>query len=571
MELVCRIDADVPASVDGDPARLRQVLGNLAGNAVKFTDRGEVSIGLSIEEETKEGLLLRFEVRDTGKGVPPAALSRIFERFSQADDSTTRRHGGTGLGLTISRHLVEAMGGRMGVESEVDRGSTFWFTARFGRRPRADAAAETGLKRFDGLRALVVDDNATNRLILQHQLESWRFQVDAASGGREALRRLDHETAGGKPFDLVVLDMNMPEINGMELARRIHDRPDWRRAELVMLTSVGDWISPESATEAGLGCVMTKPVRQSDLLDCLTRLFPDQGVADPLRGGEPRTSPKTPSKRPAPSSPISRGVVLVAEDNPVNQQVVHGMLQRLGFRVELAKSGLEALEAFRRGSCGLILMDCQMPEMDGYEATRVIRGLEDEGSGEGAKAEPRRIPIIALTAHSSRGDREACLAAGMDDYVAKPCKLEDLSRTLGRWLPVDQPPDQDPLPTNPPLEDVVIDNDVLESIRALGSVNGNCVLREAVRLYLEQTPSTLERIDDAIRKGDCEAVWRAAHSLKSSSGNLGAARLTRLTRQLEKMGRQKQLDQGLHVLARLREEFANAHRELRLETERSDP
>jgi PAS domain S-box-containing protein len=414
LELVCQIDAQPPCWLRGDPGRLRQVLLNLAGNAVKFTERGEVVVCARLEEQGAAGTVVRCEVRDTGAGIPAEVQPRLFASFTQADTSTTRKYGGTGLGLAISRRLVGLMGGEIGLTSEPGRGSTFGFTVRL---PRGEVAPPAPRRNdaLRGLRALVVDDNATNRMVLTRNLAGWGVRVAEASGGAEALAAL---RSAEEAFALALLDFEMPEMDGLELARHIKADPALAGVRLIMLTSLGVRGQREQARAAGIDGYLVKPVRLSQLHDCLAAV---------MAAPEPR--PSAPARPAADSGrrppPVAQGPrVLLAEDNVVNRTLALRMLEKLGCDVDVVGDGREAVAAVARGEYAVVFMDCQMPEMDGFEATAAIRQGES-GS--------RRVPIIALTASAMQGDREACLAAGMDDYLSKPLRLADMERMLRRW------------------------------------------------------------------------------------------------------------------------------------------
>jgi len=415
LELLAYCSPELPLSLRGDPSRLRQVLLNLASNAVKFTDKGEVVIRAQVEGETPEGTEVRFEVSDTGVGLDPHDRQRLFEPFSQADSSTTRRFGGTGLGLAICRQLVTAMGGEIGVDSELGRGSTFWFTLPLQLAAADQSVAPTrSTDGLAGLRVLVVDDNHTNRLILGEQLGAWGMRADAAVDGRSAIRQLEDAAERGAPYALCLLDLCMPDMDGLELAARISRNPTLTDLRLVLLTSVPD-VTAEQARAVGISVRLTKPVQLSRLHTALREV----SQAHRVKSGNTAVAADM-------EHPGSRGHVLVVEDNHVNQLVAVGMLEYLGFTTEVAGNGIEALASHARTSFAAVLMDCQMPEMDGYAATREIRRLEGRGS---------RIPIIAMTAGVSEGEHERCLVAGMDDYVSKPVIPAQLDAALVRWLP----------------------------------------------------------------------------------------------------------------------------------------
>ena len=419
IELACSLDPDLPVGVRGDPARLRQILLNLIGNAVKFTEEGEVVVRVGHAGEESGGIRVRFEVTDTGIGIPPEGKARLFRAFSQADSSTTRKHGGSGLGLVISKRLAELMGGEIGVESVPGKGSTFWFTVRLDEAAGAVSARPQPRTDLAGMKVLVVDDNATNRRILSHQFRGWGMRSDSAEDAAAGLERLRAAAAAGDPYDLAILDMQMPGMDGLELARAIRADPCLASVRVVLLTSLGQHGLKREASEAGIAACMTKPVRQSQLFDCMAE------VAGTAR--EKRSAPPASRSRPDAAHRSSRGRVLVAEDNTVHQRVAVRMLEKLGFRADVAADGREALEALARIPYDLVLMDCEMPEMDGFEATAAVR--ESEAGSD------RHIPIVAMTANALQGDRERCLAAGMDDYLPKPVAPEGFRKTLHRWLP----------------------------------------------------------------------------------------------------------------------------------------
>ena len=418
IELVCHVDPAAPAAVRGDPGRFRQVLINLLSNAIKFTSTGEVVVRVGVAADRERDVLLRVEIRDTGIGIAPDARAQLFERFSQADSSTTRRFGGTGLGLAICRHLVALMGGDIGVESAEGKGSTFWFTVRLARGavPTDDGGRASTL---DGVRALVVDDNATNRAFLQDLLGRWRVSSEAAEDGPAALERLSAEAARGRPYDLVLLDHQMPGMDGLALARVIKADPDLAGSRLVLLSSWSQAGQTAAAREAGIEVRLPKPVRPSRLLDHLLQLMAPALPAS--------TAPAVAAPPASPSVPLRPGRILVAEDNAVNQLLIQRLLAKLGYRADVVADGREAVTAITSVGYDLVLMDVQMPEMDGLEATQAIRASE-------AAAGRRRIPIIALTADAMQGDEARCLGAGMDAYLSKPVSQAQLLTALERWL-----------------------------------------------------------------------------------------------------------------------------------------
>jgi PAS domain S-box-containing protein len=417
LEVAAFVNPAVPNHIRGDPGRLRQVINNLVGNAIKFTPQGEVVLSVSTVMETMSDAIIRFEVRDTGIGIDPAAKARLFEAFSQADGSTTRRYGGTGLGLAISKRLIQLMNGKIGMESQVGKGSTFWFHVEFGKQTgRAEPVTPGDLA---GLHVLIVDDNATNREIMTHYARIWNMRSQCASGGEEALGML-RTAAVDDPYELVILDMQMPQMDGIMLAMEIKKDARIPTARLLMLTSLGNDLDASELQATGIAACVLKPVQQTRLLNRLTEVMTGPVVK---RARQIAASGRLPKKYR--QSPEKKEIkILVAEDNRINQMVSLNILQKLGYSAKLAINGLEVLKALDEAPYDLILMDCQMPEMDGYEATRQIRA--------GHWAQPR---IVAMTANAMKGDDELCRAAGMDDYLSKPIKIEKLREAIERWLP----------------------------------------------------------------------------------------------------------------------------------------
>jgi two-component system, sensor histidine kinase and response regulator len=427
IELACELPPDLPRRLRGDPGRLRQVITNLIGNAIKFTEKGEVVVRVSKEDETETHATVTFSIKDTGIGIPEDVQARLFQAFTQADNSTTRRFGGTGLGLAISKQLVELMGGKIGVRSEAGKGSTFWFTTRVEKQTGpAEPPPSIYFRDLFDLRVLVVDDNATNRQILRHQLFAWKMQKGSAANGYEALELLRGAVADGKPYDLALLDMQMPEMDGMTLAKAIKSDPAIASTRLIILTSMGYMHTQEELKAAGVDAYLIKPVKQSRLFDCLVDVL-GKAAAEHVFTKQPKgNAPASPE--PVAQSPGVR--ILLAEDNIVNQKVALAQLKGLGFTADAVANGHEVLSALKQVPYDLVFMDCQMPEMDGYEASRIIRQTERSQ----AATWPSPIRIVAMTANAMTGDREKCLAAGMDDYLSKPVRKSELQSALMKWI-----------------------------------------------------------------------------------------------------------------------------------------
>jgi len=429
LEIGSFVPIEVWTRLRGDPGRLRQVLVNLVGNAIKFTEHGEVFVNVSQVDETETHTQVRIEVTDTGIGIPYQAQARLFTAFTQVDNSTTRRYGGTGLGLAVSKQLVELMGGRIGVKSAPGQGSQFWFTLRLEKQPHALRTELEEIRRLANVRVLVVDDNATNRKILHHQILGWRMRNGSAASGREALAILKAEAAAGDPYDLVILDLQMPEMDGLMLAQAIKAEPALAATRLILLSSLGRKLTPEEMRASGISAYLIKPVRQSELYNSLVLAM----ASGPLPLGRRRFTSPALDVMSAPRENQPRTVrILLAEDNAVNQKVALRQLKKLGYAADAVGNGLEVLEALARIPYPVVLMDCHMPEMDGLEATRQIRARERSGRANGRDHPPVRI--IAMTADAMQGDREKCLAVGMDDYISKPVRLADLQAALRRNL-----------------------------------------------------------------------------------------------------------------------------------------
>jgi PAS domain S-box-containing protein len=515
IELGCLIDEDAPPGIVGDAARLRQVLLNLLSNAVKFTEQGEVVVLVDAEPAAGDAWRLELAVRDTGIGIPRDRMNRLFTSFSQVDASTTRRYGGTGLGLAISRRLVDLMGGTIHVESEEGKGSTFRISlgASAAELP-ARAAPDEGLPQLDGKRILVVDDNATNREIVTRHARSWRMEPVAVELASEALALID----AGEQFDVAVLDMMMPGMDGVELARELRRRRSRRELPLLLLTSLGRL--PHDETRDDFDAQLSKPLRASQLYNALVRLV-SGGATEPSAELEPADAGTSPLR------------ILLAEDNAMNQKVALRLLERLGYAADVVANGLEAIEAVERSTYDVVLMDVQMPELDGLDASRRI--CERRPPGE-------RPRIVAMTANALPEDREACFAAGMDDYVAKPIRPDALAEALKRVKP------------RPAARDagVQLDGPAIESLREVG---GDDFLAEVIDTFLADAPTLLQAAHRAIAESDDAELRRAAHTLKSNGATLGAAEFAELCRTLEQHAKEGRLAEGPRLLARVEEAY----------------
>ena len=543
LELASFVELGPRSALRGDPGRLAQVLTNLVGNAIKFTEKGEVVVRTDLLEEDEEEALLRFSVSDTGIGIAEEQRSQLFRAFSQADASTTRKYGGTGLGLAISKHLVELMGGEIGVESEQGKGSTFWFTVRFGKGA-PDETASTPQPLLEGRRVLVVDDNAANREILRQQLSSWSLASDTAESAASGLRLLRDASRKGAAYDLALIDLRMPGMGGVEMARAIKDEPALSSTGLILLTSEGPLETNDGAERSAFSAVLTKPIRQSRLYDAIVEAL---GLT-----GDDERGPERFQLRPedVETTKVGSGArVLVAEDNAVNQQVATMMLQSMDYRADVVANGLEAVEALSRVPYAAVLMDVRMPEMDGHEATAEIRRLEEKTG--------RHVPIIAMTADAMEGDRERAIASGMDDYLAKPVLREALSEVLGRWIPQGPPKGARPSSGNgragaAAVDDPPLSHDILDGLRELGDGE---LLAELVGLFLEDAPRRLAALRDAVAAGDAHAVERAAHVLKGSCGSMGALGMSGIATKLQRAGASGDLSSATGLIERLEEEY----------------
>jgi two-component system sensor histidine kinase/response regulator len=568
LEVACHVHPHVPRWVQGDADRLRQILINLAGNAIKFTDKGEVVVHVQPDAlQTPE--LLKFSVCDTGVGIPPDRMGRLFKSFSQVDASTTRKYGGTGLGLAISRQLTELMGGQIGVESAVGRGSTFWFTARLpvlakGKSPQTVRPQEAETVR--GIRILAVDDHVAGREILREQLVGWGFEVDVACDGQEALRLLRAAASKGRPYRVALLDLIMPGMRGDEVARAIRADARLSRTTLLLLSGIDSELSTLQMNDAGFVACLNKPVRQSQLFDAVMDAIGGRGASNPAAPAERQRESSGAAKKSGARVNAARALlggvrVLVAEDNEVNQEVAQALLTNAGCVVEIVANGLLAVDAaradLRRERYDVVLMDCQMPEMDGLEATRRIRAHEREAS-------LRRLPIVALTANAIEGDRQNCLAAGMNGYMTKPIDLDKLVKgirsALGERTDVGSiasanadsvAGDSVDLPAGDSTTDSFLPMDAETLMRCC---EGNASLAEGlIETFERELVEQVGTLRESLERRDPEVFTRTAHTIKGTAGLMAARQVSEAAGRLEGLGAMTDVDAAAAALERLAE------------------
>jgi len=546
LEFICEVRPEVPRRVVGDPTRLRQVLTNLIGNAIKFTESGEVVISVNAEAHDEHEAILVFAVRDTGIGIPPDRRELIFETFIQADGATTRKYGGTGLGLAIAKQLVDLMGGSIWVTSELGRGSTFYVRlacpvgeeSEGGWRidSRADREARATLA---GTQVLVVDDNATNRRILEETLARWRCNAEAVCDGHSAVEAIRRADSQDRPFALVILDVHMPGMNGFQVEREIVGSALSVRPRIVFLSSLSTYNATADREVIARNTYLTKPVKLSILQDTLLKVLSDSDTGDSTAAGE-----SDDSKR---ESRCREARVLLVEDNPVNQKVATGILARCGHHVTVAQNGREALEVLERQVFDLVFMDIQMPEMDGLEATRRIRA---DGRWED-------LPVIAMTAHALESDRQQCLSSGMNDCLVKPVGIEKVEKTVNRWCgrlsPRETPPSAPPANLTAASEtDSPIDVD-----RALLLLGGDRALfDEALSAFLDNMPRTMERLQSAVQTSDAGQLHTTAHGLKGGASAVGAEHVRKIAARLEEMAGKENLETVVAVIEELEVQIA---------------
>jgi Signal transduction histidine kinase len=534
LEIFCSVPTE-NLQLIGDSKRINQVLTNLLGNAIKFTEKGEVILRVELLKIEENRAHCRFSIKDTGIGIPLERQGQLFKAFTQADGSTTRRFGGTGLGLVISQRLVEMMGGHIDFHSLSSRGSDFFFTLSFPIEKQLRGNKPSG--HLQSVKVLLVDDNPTNLEILSHQLSSWRCQIEMAQNANTALTLMHAAYLQNEPFNLLITDMMMPEEDGLDLLARMQQEQAHAELPVIILSSAGSEIRLQESGITQDRVVLTKPVRQSDLYNAIIRV-----LQQPLSSCMPGTTPQTGIQK-------LQGKVLLAEDNMVNQEVAMAMLQNMGVSYETVGNGKDAIEILKKQSFDVILMDCQMPEMDGFQATTAIR--EQESGNDAHQV------VIALTANAVSGDRERCLAAGMDDYLAKPFTQEQLFSMLSRWMKSIDMPMTDPFPPSSfPEENMLVELDS-RAIEALRNLRPG-LLKKVLDIWLQESPVLLADMQQGVHQKDINRLLRAAHSLKNSAANVGAMQLSRRCFAMEEKARARDLAGGHELLTEIENEFKGA-------------
>jgi len=575
IEIASLIDTKVPRILRGDPGRLRQVLTNLVGNAVKFTESGGVRVEANVREEKAGQTILRFDVIDTGIGITEKNLKNLFQPFVQVDNSTTRQFGGTGLGLVISKQIVGMMNGEISVESELNKGSRFSFTARFANKPASTeektASPSAIAQQLNGKRILIADASAVICVNLEQYCRIWNLTVCSAANGEEALRKLRKSALENRPFDFVVIDLNLPDWDGFSLVQRIKTETDYASPRIIVTTAYGQRGDAAEAQKIGVAGYLTKPVRGSQLLECLSAVLTESGQSNHRADNfsadlitrhslrEAKTEKETIAV-PKSEKPFR---VLVVEDNEVNRRVVLEQLKRIGVVADFAVDGVDALEKTAAQDYELIFMDCQMPRMDGYEATRQIRLREREKIQSGEAVSP--LVVIALTAHTLAGEREKCFVAGMNDYLAKPAKISELSMLLRYWQETLSPDKNLSAEDLPQLSTPFETAETKKTFSAYdlpsdSMPNGNAFEdefdKEIIRLYITETTGQIEKIEKALRRGDCAAIARCAHAARGNSLAVGESKIAAIAARIEELGDKNEIEQIPVYMQNLNREFS---------------
>ncbi len=553
IELASFIEPGVPTWLRGDAGRIRQVLTNLVGNAIKFTDAGEVTVRVSCDTQIDTHYQLRFTVSDTGIGIASEIQNHVFEAFNQGDTSTTRKFGGTGLGLAISRQLVKKMGGEIGLESVLGKGSIFWFTVHLLKPPSIQPIA-TGNHGLVNLRIFVVDDNETSGRFLHEQIVAWKMRDGVATNGAEALQCLRKAALEGDPYRLVLIDLEMPGMDGLALAREIKSIQEIAQTPLILLAGFGKRVDPETLKNAGFAGYCFKPVRPSSLLDCMTNALLEMPVS----------SHSSTARQPPSNRPRQKARVLLAEDNAVNRKVALGQLKQLGFTADAVPDGRAVLEALEHVDYDIILMDCQMPEMDGYETTRQIRARQ------GRLSAPY---IIAMTAHAMLGDREKCLAAGMNEYITKPVVLETFAAALARAMPagekttmVENSKNAAEVRRGPEKNERALRQETLQGLKDLGADVGPLFFPQLLETFEQDAIKHLISLRSAIASGESTRLRGEAHALKGASLTIGAQGMADFCQQLESFGTAENVAGAPEALAQLEHEFDRVKNEIEIES-----
>jgi len=539
LEYVVMISPDVPSLLFGDPGRLRQILSNLVSNAIKFTEKGEVVVKATLEDENTTHATILFNVVDTGIGIPEDRIDRLFKSFSQVDSSTTRKFGGTGLGLTISKQLAELMGGQIGVKSKEGKGSTFWFTAILEKQPEGKKEIVIVPKDIRGKHILIVDDNATSRFVLREQSKLWGCTYGEASSGTQALEELRLAMVGNDPFEIAIIDMQMPEMDGETLGRKIKQDPDLKNTILVLLTSMGKRGDAKRIEEKGFAAYLTKPVKQSQFYDCLTTLT---STKEEMLKDQPATIV---TRHSIAEDKKQKQRILLVEDNITNQKVALNILKKFGYNADAASNGKEAVKALEMKPYDIVLMDCQMPEMDGYEATGEIRNPE-------SKVLDHKVPVIALTAHAMKGDREKCLEAGMDDYLCKPVNPQELCDILEKWVAKQNYSLQEETTVSDikPVQDIFDKASLID--RLMGDEElANKILGE----FLEDVRRMITALKEALDNDDASLVQHRAHTLNGASATVGAVALQEMAHHIEVAGEAGDLDKAGSLVTKINEQL----------------
>ena len=508
----------------------------MTGNAVKFTSEGEVVISVALDYEDDTSALVRFAVTDTGIGIPKDKLGRLFQPFMQVDGSITRKYGGTGLGLSISRKIAEMLGGEIGVESEEDKGSTFWFTARLEKQEAGNNRTRPP-KDLSGTRILTLDGDKTNRPVLAAMLESWNCLHEECADAASALEALHASAAAGNPFHVLILDMRMPGIDTVAFGKIVRERPFLSGTRLVLMMSLTERDDLARCGEPEFTACLTKPLKRKQVYNCLISVL--GRVHPPIPAGEPVTDRRGPSEER--EQTIS---ILLVEDNPINQKVALKLLGKLRYHADTADNGLEAMNAVTTHSYDVILMDIQMPEMDGYETTQAIRRLK-------SSATRPDVPIIAMTAHAMKGDREKCLDAGMDDYLSKPIRLHELGEAIARWTASEAP-----APVEPPAGQVCSPTAIFDRAGLLSRLDGDAdFLDELLKTFLDNAPQRVAALEQAIASGSVPEVRLITHTIRGAAANLGASRLQAAADELERAAEAGDLSGADRMAAAIRAEL----------------